>query len=284
MALRTVVSLIGVGAITASHIGTGAIGSDELGAGAVADATKFGAGAVDAAAIATGAVGADEIGTGAVAADEIAAGAVSEAKMAAGVIKYTTVVAATDADVANLAAGAPNPVDGVNVAQNDDILAWKQATGSQNGIYNVDTVGTGVNGAWTRAAERDVAAELPVGLMIYVKGGTKHGGKVIKLKTFAGTLGTDPITFDEHVEGLTPSTSTGEMEAVGVGNGSNLNFDLDVSKVAFIAVFVEGLQQDPANFSIAAGAGTGGVDQLQFGAGNAPANGASIEAIVLQRV
>lgn len=195
---------------------------------------------------------------------------------------YAVVRAASTANIADLAAGAPDPVDGVNLGQNDDVLAWKQTTGSQNGIYNVDTVGTGANGAWTRAVARDTAGELPEGMLVYVKLGDLYEGALFKLKTFAGTLGTDALTFDQQVEGLTV-TNSGEPEALTDGDGSNLNFDLSSANVVFVAVYVDTIIQLGTTYSVAAGAGAGGVDQLQFGSGNAPANGSKVEAIVFVR-
>lgn len=195
---------------------------------------------------------------------------------------YATVDSVTTANVADLAAGAPSSVNGVNLSQNMDVLVQAQSSQSSNGIYNVDTVGSGANGAWTRAGERDAANELPVGMLVFVRGGA-FAGRLFKLKTFAGNLGTDPIIFDEHLEGFTV-TNNGEPEVAGTGDGSNLNFDLSGNNVVFVSVAVDGLMQDPGTYSVAAGAGAGGVDQLQFGSGNAPANGAKVECTVFRRI
>lgn len=196
---------------------------------------------------------------------------------------YAVVDAATTGNIADLAAGAPDPVDGVSLSSNADILAWQQSTATQNGIYNADTVGTGSDGAWTRPSARDAGAEMPVGLLVYVKGGTLHGQKLFKLTTFAGTIGSDALTFEEHQEGLTV-TNSGEPEALGTGDASNLNFDLSAANVVFVSVSVDGIMQAPGIYSVAAGAGAGGVDQLQFASGNAPASGAVVEATVFRRL
>src|SRR6185312_8947224 len=61
--------------------------------------------------------------------------------------------AATTANIANLAGGAPNTLDGVTLAANDRILVKDQTTGSANGIYTVTTLGSGSNGTWARAED-----------------------------------------------------------------------------------------------------------------------------------
>lgn len=72
------------------------------------------------------------------------------------------------------------------------------------------------------------------------------------------------------------STRAGSLEPalVGTGDGTAVNFDLPAANVAQVMVFVSGAAQPPASFSISAGAGTGGVDRLVFGA--APAGSAPI--------
>ena len=52
-----------------------------------------------------------------------------------------------------LSGGAPAVVDGVNLLINDRVLVTGQVTASQNGIYDVISVGTGSNGTWTRTSD-----------------------------------------------------------------------------------------------------------------------------------
>jgi len=56
-----------------------------------------------------------------------------------------------------------------------------------------------------------------------------------------------------------------EPALVGTGDGAVVNFDLPSAGVAGVLVAVAGAVQAPADFSIAAGAGTGGVDRLVMG-------------------
>jgi len=266
MALRTIFTLIGVGGITADYIGADAVDGSKIADDAI-DSEHVAAGALDSEHYATGSVGADAI-------DDTV-----ENKS----LYYAVVTAASIANLANIVDGAPQSLDGKVLGLDADVLLMEQTDASENGIYNVDVVGTSDDGEWSRATERDAAAELPVGLLVYVINGDVNGGKMFRLVDFGGTLETDDIEFAEVTKGMTPSTSSGEMEDVGTGDGETLTFDLDNPDTAFIAVFVDGVQQDPATFSVSVETGGGGVDQLVFGEGNAPADSASIEAIVLIR-
>jgi len=269
MALRTVLTLIGAGGITSNELGTNS---------------------VTAAAIATGAVGSDEA-AGLVAGDldltgtynftgTLQSGGASVA-VGSGNLYYAVAVAAVTSNITNFAAMA-DTIDGISLSQNQDILVIGQTSQAENGIYNVDTVGTGSNGSWTRAAERDLAAELPTGMLVYVARGTVNAEKLFKLTSMVGTVGSDAAVFEEHQEGMTP-LGGGEPVAVATGDASTLNFDLPSAGVVYASVFVSGILQDPSVWTIGAGAGTAGVDRLEFSSGNAPATSAPIEAILFIR-
>ncbi len=306
MALRTVLTLIGSGGITATYLASGAVTSAKLASGAV-DSTaladdavttgKIAAGAVATSDLADDAVTTGKIATGAVGTTDIASDAVTAAKLdesdafnfsnlsVSGVAVDPTknllyaVVDAVQASNITLSGGAPASVQGYSVQQNNDVLVLAQNTGSQNGIYNVDTVGSGNNGTWTRETTRDSAAEYPVGMLVF----DKNSQKLYKLTAFAGTLGTDALTFEEHQEGMTMAAN-GEPVALGTGDGSTLDFDMPVvTTIVGCAVFVDGMLQDPSVWAISNGGGAGGVDRLSFTSGNAPASGAKVEIIAFTR-
>ena len=67
---------------------------------------------------------------------------------------------------------------------------------------------------------------------------------------------------------------------LGTGDGENLTFDFATDGITCIVVFVGGIAQSSTVWSLSAGTGPAGVDQLVFTAGNAPANGVPIEALV----
>lgn len=257
MAIRTIFTLIGLAGITGDYLADDAVNADKL---------------------ADGAVGADALASGAVTEAKIASGAVSAGKLADGAasLYYATVDAFTSTNIS--VGAAPNTANGVSLEVGDIVLVLGQTSKAQNGLYQVDTVGTGSNGVWTRPTSRDAAAELPAGLLVY----NKDNQKLYKLTVAPSTVGSDPVVFEEQEEGLTPGNS-GEPEAVGTGDGSTLNFDLGGASPAFVAVMVDGIVQSPSIYGVSATGGTAGVAQLQFASGNAPASGAVIEAITLYR-
>jgi len=110
----------------------------------------------------------------------------------------------------------------------------------------------------------------------------KNSQKLYKLTTFAGTLGTDSLVFEEHEEGM--AMAGGKPIALSDGDGSTLNFDMpQVATIVGAVVMVAGFVQPPTTWSISAGAGAGRVDRLVFGSGNAPASGAKVEIVAFTR-
>jgi hypothetical protein len=107
----------------------------------------------------------------------------------------TSVKAATTANIANLATGAPNTLDGVTLAANDRILVKDQTTATGNGIYTVTTLGTGANGVWTRSTDMDVWAEFP-SAYTWVEQGTLNADTGWNCTVDqGGTLGSTNVTW-----------------------------------------------------------------------------------------
>jgi hypothetical protein len=117
------------------------------------------------------------------------------------------VVAATTANIASLAGGAPSTLDGVTLVANDRVLVKDQTTGSQNGIYIVQTLGTGSNGTWVRAADADSAAELR-SAVVYVEGGSVNADKRFAQTADNLTLGTTTIVWVDIGSGTPASFPT----------------------------------------------------------------------------
>lgn len=139
--------------------------------------------------------------------------------------------AATTANVANLATGAPSTVDGVSLAVGDRVLVRAQTTGSQNGIYVVGTVGTGANGVWSRALDADEDSEVTAGMWLAVSEGTTLADTLWMLSTDDPiVVGTTSLTFTKILTltdlvagaGL---TKTGTTLDVGAGNGIAVDAD-----------------------------------------------------------
>lgn len=157
--------------------------------------------------------------------------------------------AATTANVATLAGGAPNTVDGVSLSAGDRILVKDQSSGAQNGIYAVSTVGSGSNGTWARAGDADTAAELPSGTVVSVQEGTANGDKLFMLTTNGPiTLGTTALVWAAYgassgeigVAGA-GLTKTGSTYDVGAGTGISVAADSVAADFSVVARKVVGL-------------------------------------------
>ena len=138
---------------------------------------------------------------------------------------------ATTANIATLAGGAPDTVDGVNLAAGDRVLVKDQSTGSQNGIYQVDTLGTGSNGVWSRVLDMDDVTDdaIQAGLNTYIQEGTANEKKTFYLTTTGTiTLGSTSLTFEEGptagagggVGGSTGATDNALLRADGTGGST----------------------------------------------------------------
>ncbi len=118
--------------------------------------------------------------------------------VASGLDIHPSCRAATTANIASLAGGAPNTLDGVTLAANDRILVKDQSTGSQNGIYYVSTLGSGSNGTWTRATDADATGEISAGLFVWVTEGTLAGDTGWVLTTNDTiTVGSTSLSFQQ---------------------------------------------------------------------------------------
>jgi hypothetical protein len=113
-----------------------------------------------------------------------------------------------------LTAGAPSTVDGVSLVADDRILVIGQTTISQNGLYDVATVGSGSNGTWVRTSDANQTGEINAGMIVMVTEGTEWGDTSWKLVT------DDPIVIG--ITGLTFLQNTGNsfsiINVVGSGN------------------------------------------------------------------
>jgi len=114
-------------------------------------------------------------------------------------IDYKQAVRAISLSNVTLTGGAPAAVDGVNLVVNDRILVNGQNTGSQNGIYQVQTVGTGANGTWIRSTDTNATGELEAGTIVMVTEGTVYKDTQWKLTTKNPIIiGTTALTFEQN--------------------------------------------------------------------------------------
>jgi len=102
----------------------------------------------------------------------------------------------TVTDIATLSGGAPNQVDGVSLSLNDRVLVAGQNTGSQNGLYYVQTVGSGSNGTWARTSDGNETGEIEAGMIVMVTEGVIYADTQWKLTTNDPiVIGVSALTF-----------------------------------------------------------------------------------------
>ena len=114
-------------------------------------------------------------------------------------IDYKQAVRVITVTNVTLSGGAPTPVDGVNLSAGDRVLVTGQSTGSQNGIYQVETVGTGSNGTWIRSSDTNATGELEAGAIVMVTEGTVYADTQWKLTTDNPiVIGTTALIFEQN--------------------------------------------------------------------------------------
>jgi hypothetical protein len=143
---------------------------------------------------------------------------------------------ATTGNIADLAAGAPNNVDGITPVVGDRILVKNQGTATQNGIYIVVTVGTGANGAWIRATDFDASAEVTSGAFLHVEEGAQGDHYYMLTTNNPITLGVTGLTF-------VALPNSADLASTGLNLGASLVGINDAGTV-YTATHVEGALQE----------------------------------------
>ncbi len=116
---------------------------------------------------------------------------------AAGLVIKTPGVAGTVGSNITLAGGAPTTLDGVTLHANDRVLVKDQTDNKENGIYFVQTLGSGSNGTWARTTDADTGAELVTGSYIFLTGGTINANAAYSMVTTGTiTIGVSPIVWN----------------------------------------------------------------------------------------
>ena len=142
-----------------------------------------------------------------------------------------------------LSGGAPSQVDGVTLSNNDRVLVTGQTTASQNGIYYVDTLGSGSNGTWVRSNDNNQTGELLAGTVIMVTEGVVYADTQWKLITDNPIdIGTTALTFTQNY--MANSISGGTSNVV-VNSNANVTISsagtANVLTVANTGVYVSGI-------------------------------------------
>lgn len=131
-------------------------------------------------------------------------------------------------------------VDGVTLSVNDRLLLKDQATGSQNGIYTVTTVGDGSTAfVITRALDFNTSAEVGAGAFMFVESGSANAGKSFIQSATGPTLDTDALTFSvfgdstlaadsvDNTKLANQAQATVKGRAAGTGTGDPVDLSAD---------------------------------------------------------
>jgi hypothetical protein len=126
-------------------------------------------------------------------------------------IDYKQAVRVVTISNINLTGGAPSSVDGVALSVNSRILVNGQSTQTQNGLYLVQTVGTGSNGTWVRTNDTNTTGEMEAGMVVTVTEGNTYRDTLWTLTTDDPVvIGSSNITFQQST-----SFSFGNIAANG---------------------------------------------------------------------
>jgi len=114
-------------------------------------------------------------------------------------IDYKQAVRVITLSDVTLSGGAPATVDGVNLSTGNRVLVAGQSTGSQNGLYEVETVGAGNNGTWIRSSDGNATGEIEAGMIVMVTEGDIYKDTQWKLTTNDPiVIGSTALVFEQN--------------------------------------------------------------------------------------
>lgn len=170
---------------------------------------------------------------------------------------------ATTANVADLAAGAPLAVDGVNVEDGDRVAVVAQTDTSENGIYLVLDKGTGADGVWVRDTDMDSSNELVPGKTCFVMEGATLVRRSFTLGTQAvGTIGVTPLPELKAQTLMTEEMGLGYQSPVTVPGAPDTLvlrwFPRQNARVTSVQLFCDTAPTCAGNYTLAAAKAGGG--------------------------
>jgi len=203
---------------------------------------------------------------------------------AAGLSVLSPVRVATIGANINLTGGAPDTLDTILLAPNDRVLVKDQSTPSQNGVYYVQTLGTGSNGTWARTTDADTTGELVTGTYVFVNSGaTNSSTSFVITTTGVITIGTTPITWTQYfsVGSISFSSITGSVVAGQIAsvNAASIIGSITAGQIGSInANTITGLITSTQIGSVNANTIVGGITATQINDVNAATIVGSISA------
>jgi hypothetical protein len=114
-------------------------------------------------------------------------------------IDYKQAVRVISLASVTLSGGAPAEVDGVSLGTGNRILVAGQSNAAENGLYQVETVGAGSNGTWTRTSDANQDGEIQPGMTVMVTEGLEYADTPWKLVTNGVIeIGVTELIFEEN--------------------------------------------------------------------------------------
>ena len=163
-------------------------------------------------------------------------------------VKDSCHVATTTAGTLSTSFANGQTVDGVTLVTGDRILIKDQATGSENGIYTVNS-----SGAPTRATDFDSNAEVTSGAFTFVEEGTVNGdGGFVLTTNDPITVGTTSLTFVQFSGAGQITAGTGLSKS---GNTLNVNIGSDVQAYDADLTAIAALSSADGNFIVGSAGG-----------------------------
>ena len=153
------------------------------------------------------------------------------------------------ATTANITLSGLQTIDTYTTLAGDRVLVKDQSTASQNGIYVAGS------GAWVRASDMDVWAEVPGAYTVVVFGSANLDTGWVSTSADIGTIGTTPITFVLFANNSTYTAGTGLTLAAKQFSISNTGVSASTygsaSSVPVVAVNAQGQITSATNTAIA---------------------------------
>jgi hypothetical protein len=130
-----------------------------------------------------------------------------------------------------LVGGAPQILDGVTLVANDRVLVKDQTLQKDNGIYYVQSAGTGATGTWVRALDQDTWAEFPSAYVWVETGTINQDTGWTCTSDQGGTLGSTAILWTQFSSAGSAIAGTGmtktgnTLDVIGTANRITANAD-----------------------------------------------------------
>jgi hypothetical protein len=145
-----------------------------------------------------------------------------------------------------LTGGAPAQIDSISLTVNDRVLVTGQDTASQNGIYDVVTVGSGTNGTWVRTSDANATGEIQAGMIVMVTEGAVYADTQWKLITDNPiAIGTTALVFTQNYSANSISGGTSNVTVY-----SNSSVTISSAGMANVVTVTSGTVTITGNLSV----------------------------------